>query len=112
MAKYGLLFNLDRCTGCRTHEIVCRHEGNEIISKPMHTVAKSAPGSSEAKMWYFPFSQRQCHTSKECAKRVASGLKPRCVENCPAEALQFGKIEELMEYIKEKSIPHSYIAPF
>ena len=112
MAKYGLLFNLDRCTGCRTHMVVCRHEGNEIIRLPMYTVAKTAPGSSEGTMWYFPFQQAKCRTSKECAKRVGNGLKPRCVLNCPAQALQFGRIEELMEYIKEKSIPHSHIVPF
>lgn len=30
-----------------------------------------------------------------CADRIDQGLMPRCVESCPAAALQFGDIEEL-----------------
>ncbi len=112
MAKYGLLYNLDRCIGCRTCMVICRQEGNKIIRSPIQTFAKTQPGQSEGIMWHFPVSIAKHSTSKECARRVAEGLKPRCSLNCPAKAIEFGRIEELAEYAKKKGIPHAVLSPF
>ena len=112
MATFALLYNLDRCIGCRTCMVVCRQEGNEIIRMPIHTVAKSSPGASEGLMWHFPVPMAEHRTSKECARRVGEGLKPRCALNCPAQAIEFGRIEQLAQYIEEKRIPHAYLSPF
>lgn len=43
------------------------------------------------------FNKVEGKTSKcdFCASRIDDGLIPRCVESCPASALQFGDIEDL-----------------
>jgi len=37
-----------------------------------------------------------------CWERLQNGQKPACVENCPAEALTFGKRSELLEIARER----------
>jgi Fe-S-cluster-containing dehydrogenase component len=64
MAKYALLYNLDRCIGCRTCMVICRQEGNELIKSPIHTVAHTNPGFSEGVMWHFPVPMAEHRTSK------------------------------------------------
>ena len=92
--------------------VVCRQEGNEVIRVPMQTVCKTEPGLSKGSMHYLPYPQADCHTSRECAKRMGEGLQPRCVLSCPARAMTFGPIDKLSEYMKKKSIPHASVIPF
>ena len=111
MARYGLLIDLDRCIGCRTHELVCQEEGNQVVRQPLLTEARTTSDGNKV-MQYLPFVQAKCSLSRTCAERVGQKLKPRCVLTCPAQARQFGEIEELAEYIEKKAIPHAYIIPF
>lgn len=39
---------------------------------------------------------------KMCWERLQEGEKPACVEECPAEALQFGKRSELLEIARQR----------
>lgn len=50
-----------------------------------------------------------------CATRLKDGQQPACVENCPAEALAFGKRSDLLETAKrriaenpDRYVPHIY----
>ncbi|MBI4330985.1 MAG: hypothetical protein HY673_06875 [Chloroflexi bacterium] len=111
MAKYGLLIDLDRCIGCRTHEVVCKTEGNEIVRQPLVSVSRVTP-DGEPVLQYLHFVQARCGLSRSCAGRVGKGLAPRCVAACQAGARQFGRVEELFDYARAKNIPHCTIIPF
>ena len=111
MAKYGLLFNLDRCVGCRAHEAVCLVQGNKVIRVPILAVARTTAEGNQV-MQYLPFVQAKCRLSKPCAVRIGKGLAPSCVLACPARAMQFGEIGQLAKYIEEKGIPHTHLVPF
>src|SRR3989304_6178838 len=69
MAKYGLLIDLDRCVGCRTHEIVCKKEGNEVVRQPLITISRTTDEGKKV-MQYLPFVQAECSKSKLCVQRV------------------------------------------
>ena len=43
----------------------------------------------------FSQQERKMYKCDACAPRLARGLKPACVANCPCGALEFGPIEEL-----------------
>ena len=112
MAKYGLLIDLDRCVGCRSHEIVCKGENNnELVRQPLVIVTRTTK-EGKTVMNYLHFVQARCSNSKLCAQRVGQGLDPRCIAACTAQARKFGKIEELTEYIRSSKIPHAHIIPF
>jgi len=46
-----------------------------------------------------------------CAPRVTKGLLPGCVENCPTEALSFGRREDLIKMARDriKAHPDRYV---
>ncbi len=111
MAKYGLLIDLDRCVACRSHEIVCEGENNEVVRQPLVTVTRTTK-EGKTVMNYLHFVQARCGHSKLCAKRVGQGLEPRCIAACTAQARKFGQIEELTEYIRTNNIPHAHLIPF
>ena len=111
MAKYGLLIDLDRCVGCKTHEIVCKKEGNEVVRQPLITISRTTDEGKKV-MQYLPFVQAECSKSKLCVQRVGHGQKPRCIAACMAQARRFGQVEELVEYIRTKNMPHAYLMPF
>ena len=111
MAKYGTLINLDRCTGCRTHEVVCRTEGNEAIRQPLIAISQPGPDGTPI-LEYCHFVQAKCGLSRSCAERVGQGLDPRCIGACQSKARVFGQMEKLVEYMKDKNMPHCVIIPF
>ena len=160
MARYGMVINAKKCTGCYNCFLSCRDEfaGNEYAPysapQPMtgmnwiHLVEKERGQYPKVKVAYTPVTCMQCdspdcmkvaqngaiYKTKEgiviidpvkakgqkqivnacpyrviewneelqipqkcdfCAHMLAKGEKgPRCVENCPVDALVFGDLDD------------------
>ena len=87
-----------RCIGCGYCHLSCPYDAPKVDRQKGHSV--------------------KCDG---CATRVAAGMKPVCVEACPARALGFGSVEE-MELLGERAAiaplpdpsataPHMYVNP-
>ena len=76
-----VVYHEDRCIGCRYCMVACPFD------VPKYQYDRTVPYVRKCTM---------------CAGRVASGGKPACVENCPAEALTFGKRSELLAEAKRR----------
>jgi Fe-S-cluster-containing dehydrogenase component len=89
-----VVYHADRCIGCRYCMVACP------FGVPKYEYEKAVP------------YVRKCTF---CSERQAQGLKPACVEACPAEALQFGRREALLLEAKRRVfapdsgyVPHVY----
>ncbi len=100
MTKYGLLIDMERCIGCRTHEVICRSQGSGVVR--LKTVPLTIEIGDNRVTQFVPFLQQRCSRSPVCAKRIKNGLKPACVEQCPARARIFDEINKLSSYISNK----------
>jgi Fe-S-cluster-containing dehydrogenase component len=80
-AKGPVTYHADRCMGCRYCMVSCP------FGVPKYQYEAAIP------------YVRKCTF---CADRQAKGQPPACTEACPAEALLFGKREELLEVAKTR----------
>ena len=64
----------EKCIGCGTCALTCPYNAPKVDEEAQKSV--------------------KCHG---CADRVAAGMKPVCVEACPARALDFGTVEDMQK---------------
>jgi Fe-S-cluster-containing dehydrogenase component len=76
-----VVWNEDKCMGCRYCMISCPFD------VPQFEFDSPVPKIQKCKM---------------CYERLAEGQVPACVEECPAEALTFGKRSELLEIARKR----------
>jgi formate dehydrogenase iron-sulfur subunit len=86
-----VIWTEDRCMGCRYCMISCPFE------TPQFEFDSPNPKISKCKM---------------CFERLAEGQKPVCVEECPGEALTFGRRSELLEIARKRiyTNPGEYVS--
>ena len=84
----GILVDLDLCTGCYACEVSCKQENNVPVGTNWIKVLTIGPETidSRQRMDFLPIMTEQCTL---CARRIKDGLEPRCVNNCPTQALEF-----------------------
>jgi len=89
-----VVWNADRCMGCRYCMISCPFD------VPKFEYHSAVPRILKCRM---------------CLEKVREGQVPACVENCPAEALTFGKRGDLIEIARQRIyqnpdeyVPHIY----
>ncbi len=76
-----VIWRSDKCMGCRYCMISCPFD------VPKFEYHSAVPRIQKCRM---------------CWERLEQGEKPACVENCPAEALVFGRRSELLEVARER----------
>ncbi len=85
---YGILADLDLCDGCYACEVACKQENDIPVStrwiKVVHVGPKKLNGKIQ--MDFIPEMTDECTI---CEHRLKNKLEPRCVANCPTQALIF-----------------------
>jgi len=86
----GILADLDICVGCYACEIACKQENNVPIGIQWIKVVAVGPEKlgDRLRMNSIPMMTDGCTL---CQLRLDENLEPRCVDNCPTQALKFCK---------------------
>jgi Fe-S-cluster-containing dehydrogenase component len=90
-AEGPVVWRADKCMGCRFCMVSCPFD------VPKFEYHSAVPRIQKCQM---------------CWARQVKGGKPACVENCPAEALTFGKRSELLEIARKRiyGTPGKYVS--
>lgn len=94
MAK-GILIDTEWCSGCHSCEMACQMHNHLPVGQTGVIVQEIGPWQISDNDWqlsYLPAFTKQCYG---CAKRVAEGKLPTCVQHCQARCLEYGDVEEL-----------------
>ena len=85
---YGILTSLNLCVGCYACEVACKQENNLPTGTKWIEVATTGPEEANGKlrMDFSPLMRDECTL---CEHRLKENLLPRCVDNCPTEAMLF-----------------------
>ena len=107
MKKYGMLIDVQYCTGCHTCEVACEQENHLDAGQFGIKVTEHILDQKKGLMIdYVPYITDLCNF---CMGRVAEGRKPSCVKHCLAQCLTFGTVEEVMEAAKESKKPMVFL---
>ena len=87
---YGILVDLDLCVGCYACEVACKQENGVPIGTRWIQVVTIGPKKVDGKlrMDFLPMLTEGCTFFEH---RLKENLEPRCVDNCPTQALEFCK---------------------
>jgi Fe-S-cluster-containing dehydrogenase component len=99
----GIVADLDLCVGCYACEIACKQENSIPVGTNWIKVLSIGPEQlgKKLEMYFVPFMTDECTL---CAHRLQKGLEPRCVENCPTQALSFCETPtELLKALRKKT---------
>ncbi len=103
MATYGLLIDIEWCTGCHTCEIACQMEHKLPVGQTGILVNEIGPWEIDDGKWqlaYLPALTEQCNG---CVGRVAKGKLPTCVQHCQARCMEYGSVEELAKKMESSN---------
>jgi Fe-S-cluster-containing dehydrogenase component len=98
----GILVDLDLCAGCYACEVACKQENYVPIGVRWIQVVTIGPKKVDGhmRMDYLPMMMEGCTC---CEHRLSKGLRPRCVDNCPTQALEFCKnASELLSTLRSR----------
>ncbi len=106
MKKFGMLIDVQYCTGCHTCEVACAQENGLAADQFGIKVTEHVLNQKKGLMIdYVPYITDMCNF---CMARVAEGRKPSCVKHCLAQCMSFGPIDEIVEEAKNAKKPMLY----
>ena len=101
MAGYGLLVNLDRCTGCMACEAACKVANKLPPGVSWLHVIRNNPEEVDGRLVMdhipMPRSLKKC---EECLDR--EGSPPLCAKVCMGKALIVDKVEGLVKVSQKR----------
>lgn len=107
MKKYGMLIDVQYCTGCHTCEVACQQENRYDAGQFGIKVTEHILDQKKGLMIdYVPYITDLCNF---CMGRVADGRKPSCVKHCLAQCMTFGTVDEVMEAARNGKKPMVFL---
>ena len=103
MAEYGLLIDMEWCTGCHTCEIACQTEHGMAPGQTGIKIFEVGPWEISEGAWQFSYIPTPTDQCDLCATRRAGGKDlPSGVKHCQAQCMAFGRLEDLQVKLGEK----------
>ena len=84
----AILKDLDLCVGCYSCEVACKQENNVPIGTKWVRVIPVGPEKVKGEL-RIEFLHEMTDECSFCEHRLRETLLPRCVDNCPMNALAF-----------------------
>ncbi len=82
MARWGLVIDLDRCTGCQACVVACKHENNVPFSTP----ERAAEGRMMSWIQLVPVETAGQHERTPMPMMCQHCDRPPCIDVCPTSA--------------------------
>jgi molybdopterin-containing oxidoreductase family iron-sulfur binding subunit len=82
MARWGLVIDLDRCTGCQACVVACKHENNVPFSTP----ERAAEGRMMSWIQLVPVETAGQHERSPMPMMCQHCDRPPCIDVCPTSA--------------------------
>ena len=101
MTMYGILADINWCTGCEACILACQQEHSYGVEESGIRISTTGPVIIDAaeKVYQYDFIPEFNTACDLCGERVGKGKKPSCVQHCQAQCLEFGTIDELAKQI-------------
>jgi Fe-S-cluster-containing dehydrogenase component len=91
----AIAVDLDYCVGCYACEVACKQENNVPDGKRWTRKVPVGPHKVNGmlRMYFLSWNTDACNF---CQHRLDEGKLPRCVENCPTNALNYYSNDTLL----------------
>ena len=97
MTMYGILADVNWCTGCEACILACQQEHNYGVEESGIRISTDGPVilDAEEKIYQYDFVPSFNASCDLCGERVGKGKVPTCVQHCQAQCLEWGPVDEL-----------------
>ena len=97
MTMYGLLCDVNWCTGCEACILACQQEHGFGVDESGIRISTEGPIILDAKekVYQYDFTATFTDSCDLCAERVGKGKVPTCVQHCQAQCIEWGPVDEL-----------------
>ena len=101
MVEYGILIDTHWCTGCHTCETACQMENQLPVGQYGIKISEIGPWEYAPEKWQLSYDVSFTDQCVMCLRRRKKGKIPTCVHHCQAKCMEFGKIDDLVEKLKD-----------